>query len=111
MSTVENVLNNAIVLHITGNANGGGVHDGLNLSLNTGSFLDALGLELSRGEKTRLFKLMNSMKIPTKTEGRADTILPGIFVRKAAGKTDAMKEGNVMIRDSRILSRTDNWNK
>lgn len=91
MNTVEKVLNSAIVLHITGNARGGGVHDGRNLSLNTGSSFEALGLELSNGEKTRLFKLINNMKIPTKIDGSIETILRGISVTAAAGKTDDMK--------------------
>ena len=49
-SVVLIVRKKAIVIHIIGNAFGGGCHDGRARFLNTGSSLEALGRELFNGE-------------------------------------------------------------
>ena len=97
------VLNSAIVLHINGNASGGGVQDGLNRSLKTGSSFEALGRELSKGENTRLLRLMKSINTETSAEGRPDMICLGNFAAISAGKADLIKFGSITNGDSLIL--------
>ena len=66
MSTDEIVRSRAIVVQIIGKAFGGGCHEGLFLSLKTGSSLEAEGLELLRGENTRERTAMKRKNAPTK---------------------------------------------
>ena len=64
-SVVLIVLRSAIEDQMIGKAIGGGCHHGRSLFLKTGSCLLADGLLLLSGEKTRLRRDMNSMKIAT----------------------------------------------
>lgn len=96
----------AIVDQITGKARGGGVHQGLRRSLNTGSLVLAWGRELSKGENTRLFNAINNENNPTKYEAIVSIGTVGTTASNLAGR-NLVNTAAMSGKDSKKYS----WNK